>query len=65
LSQEDDWILCRKCGKKLAKDKGDHLEVMSGHRSVRIYHAVVVAIDCERCGFTLDLPVDKRKGVKV
>lgn len=63
LSQE---IRCRKCGKLLAKDKGEFLEIANGDKgAVRIYQAVVVAIDCRRCGRTTDLPVDKRKKVKV
>ncbi len=58
MSQE---IRCRKCGKLLAKDEGDHLEIVNGDKVIRVYQAVVVAIDCSRCGFTVDLPADKRK----
>ena len=58
MSQE---ILCRKCGKVLAVDHGDYIEIKKGASAVRIYGAVVVAFDCERCGATTDLPANMRK----
>uniref|UniRef100_A0A6M3J7R8 Uncharacterized protein n=1 Tax=viral metagenome TaxID=1070528 RepID=A0A6M3J7R8_9ZZZZ len=53
---EERWVLCPRCGKKLAKNKNGVLEIKNGNKSARIYGAVCVAIDCERCGTTLDLP---------
>ena len=49
-------IRCKKCGKLLAKDNDGVLEVQNGNKAIRVYGAVCVAIDCSRCGFTLDLP---------
>lgn len=57
-------VLCPRCGKLLAKDHGDYLEIVNGKKAVRIYQAVAVAIDCERCGWTHDLPYSQRKKVK-
>ena len=62
MSQE---IHCKKCNKLLAIDQGDYLEIMNGNKVIRIYRAVAIAIDCSRCGWTNDLPVDKRKRVVV
>ena len=59
----DCMIRCKKCGKALAKDQGTHLEIANGSKAVRVYQAVAVAIDCSRCGWTMDLPADKRKEV--
>jgi len=52
----DAEIRCRKCGKLLAKDVEGVLEVMNGNKAIRVYGAVAVAIDCPRCGATVDLP---------
>ncbi len=53
---ESQWIRCPKCGKKLAKVNNGVLEIKKGDRAARIYNAICVALDCERCGTTLDLP---------
>lgn len=53
---EEKWVLCPKCGKKLAKDNNGVLEIKTGNKLARVYGAVCVALDCERCGHTLDLP---------
>ena len=58
-------VLCRKCGKLLAKDQDGFLEILNGDKAVRIYQAVAIAIDCGRCGYTTDLPISMRKRVKV
>ena len=54
---EDRWILCPKCGRKLAKDKNGVIEIVQGRSAARIYGAVCVALDCDRCDTTFDLPV--------
>lgn len=54
-------VRCRKCGRLLAKIEGDRLVIKNGRKSVRVYHAVAVSIDCSRCGFTTELPADFRK----
>ena len=56
----EEWILCPSCGKKLAKDVDGVLEIKNGNKAARVYGAVCVAIDCERCGRTYDLPVKLR-----
>ena len=56
-------VNCQHCGKLLAKDQGDHLEIMNGKKAVRIYMGAAVSIDCGRCGFTMDLPQENRKKV--
>ena len=45
-------------------DHGDYLEIINGKKAVRIYEAVAVAFDCDRCGQTLDLPYNQQKKVK-
>ncbi len=57
-------VRCKNCNKLLAKDQEGYLEIMNGNKAIRIYQAIAVAIDCNRCGFTLDLPVNMRKKVK-
>lgn len=54
-------IVCKNCSKLIAKEHGTHIEVVHGNAKVRIYEAVVVAIDCPRCGLTTDLPVAQQK----
>jgi len=54
MSETD--IRCKRCGKLLAKSKDGVLEIMNGNKAVRVYGAVAVALDCSRCGATLDLP---------
>jgi len=49
-------IRCKKCGKLLAKDKGDVLEIMNNKKETKVYGAVAVSIDCPRCGMTVNLP---------
>lgn len=53
---EEQWVQCPRCGKKLAKNIDGVLEIKNGRSGARVYGAVCVAIDCERCGSTLDLP---------
>jgi ribosomal protein S27E len=61
--EKEKEIRCPKCGKLLAKDNDGVLDVKNGNKAVRIYGAVAVAIDCPRCGKTVDLP--KKLIVKV
>ncbi len=56
MDNNDKWVLCPNCGKKLAKSKDGFLEIKNGNRSARIYGAICVALDCDRCGRTVDLP---------
>lgn len=53
---EEKWVLCPKCGRKLAKDKGGVIEIVNGRKAARIYGALCVALDCDRCGKTFDIP---------
>lgn len=53
-------VRCRKCNKKLAVENDGRLEIINGGQAVRIYGAIAVAIDCNRCGMTTDLPVELR-----
>ena len=48
-------IRCKSCGKLLAKEVDGTLEVKNGNKAVRVYGAVAIAVDCPRCGKTLDL----------
>jgi len=45
-------ITCDRCGKLLAKDDGDAIEIINGRKKVRIEEAALVEIDCARCGKT-------------
>lgn len=49
-------IQCKRCGKKLAKEDGQTIEVKNGDCKVRVYGAVAVAVQCPRCGQVIDLP---------
>lgn len=56
MSENEGEVRCKGCGKLLAKEDGGMLEVKNGNKAVRVYGAVALAIDCPRCGRTLDLP---------
>lgn len=62
MSQE---IRCRKCGRVMAVDHGDYIEIIKGASAARFYHSEVASFDCERCGSTTELPTDKRRRVTV
>lgn len=60
---EDKEIRCPRCVKLLAKDVDGVLEIVNGKgKNVRVYGAIAVAIDCPRCGATVDLPRKMKVG---
>lgn len=54
-------IRCSRCGKLLARDMGNRLEV-KGKPSMTVYAAACLGITCDRCGQRVDMPVTMESG---
>lgn len=56
-------IRCPRCGKLLAKDMGNRVEVESkGRPSMTVYGAACLVMTCNRCGQCVDMPVTWQSG---
>jgi len=54
---QEEWVQCPKCGRKLAQIVDGVLVIKDGKKAARIYGGVCVALDCDRCNTTFDLPL--------
>jgi len=57
MNENGKWVECPKCGRKLAQIVDGVLVIKDGKKAARIYGGIAVALDCDRCGKTFDLPL--------